>query len=254
MTAVDAAPVSGCVPAADALAGRTILVVGATGGFGEAAARACADAGATVVLLGRRLPRLTRLYDAIEASGAPTPAIYPLDLEGAGPADYDQLADDLARQCGRLDGIVHAAADFKGLMSLAGASAEELVRTLHVNLTAPLLLTRACLPLLSARGDAAVVFLLDDPQRIGGAHWGGYGLAKHALAGAVRALGDELENSPVRIHGLQPGPMRTALRARAWFGEDPARCPPAATYAPACVWLLGASGRGHRGQVLSLRA
>jgi NAD(P)-dependent dehydrogenase (short-subunit alcohol dehydrogenase family) len=241
-------------PAADALAGRTILVVGAHGALGDAAARACAAAGATVVLLGRRLPKLTRLYDAIEASGAPTPAIFPLDLEGAGPADYDQLAESIERECGRLDGILHVAADFKGLMSLAGASPEELVRSLHVNLTAPLLLTRACLPLLMQRDDAAVVFLLDAPERIARAHWGGYGLAKQALAGAVAALGDELENSPVRIHGLQPGPMRTPLRARAFFGEDTARWPTADAYAPACVWLLSPDAAALRGKVLAVTA
>jgi len=236
------------IPAADALAGRVVLVTGAHGGLGDAAARACAAAGATVVLLGRRVPKLGRVYDAIEAAGGPTPAIYPLDLEGAGPADYEQLAETIERECGRLDGILHAAADFKGLMSLAGSAPEDLLRAVHVNLTAPLLLTRACLPLLSQRDDASVVFVLDDLQHVARAHWGGYGLAKHALAGAVRALGDELENSPVRVHGLQPGPMRTALRARAYFGEDPGQWPMAATYAPACVWLLAASGAGERGR------
>lgn len=246
------ASLADCVPAADALAGRVILVAGANGALGEAAAHACAAAGATIVLLGRRLPKLTRLYDALEARGAPTPAIYPLDLEGASPADYEQLAENIGRECGRLDGILHAAAEFKGLMSLAGGAPEDLLRALHVNLTAPLLLTRACLPLLGQREDAAVVFVLDDLARVSRAHWGGYGLAKHALAGAVQQLGDELANSPVRVHGLQPGPMRTPLRARAYFGEDPARWPTPDVYAPACAWLLGAAAVGHRGRVFEV--
>lgn len=246
------AALAACVPAADALAGRVILVVGANGALGEAAARACAAAGATVVLLGRRLPKLTRLYDALEAGGAATPAIYPLDLEGASPADYEQLADNIARECGRLDGILHAAAEFKGLMSLAGGAPEDLLRAIHVNLTAPLLLTRACLPLLGEREDAAVVFLLDDLGLVSRAHWGGYGLAKHALAGAVRQLGDELANSPVRVHGLQPGPMRSPLRARAYFGEDAGQWPSPESYAPACVWLLSAAAADRRGQVLGI--
>ncbi len=241
-------------PAADALAGRVILVVGAHGGLGEATARACAAAGATVVLLGRRVPKLNRVYDAIEAAGGPTPALYPLDLEGAGPADYEQLADSIQRECGRLDGIVHAAADFKGLMSLAGSEPEDLLRALHVNLTAPLLLTRACLPLLAQRDDASVVFVLDDLDRLGRAHWGGYGLAKHALVGAVRSLGDELEHSPVRVHGLQPGPMRGVLRSKAYFAEDPGRWPLPAAYAPACVWLLSPAATGERGRITAVHA
>src|SRR5688572_12923835 len=73
---------------ADALAGRVVLVTGACGGFGTAAAHAAARAGATVVLLGRRVRALEKLYDALEAAGAPKPAIYPLNLEGATPADY----------------------------------------------------------------------------------------------------------------------------------------------------------------------
>ena len=97
------------------LAGRTILVVGAHGALGEAAARACAGHGATVVLLGRRVPKLTRHYDALEAGGAPQPAIYPLDLAGAGADDYAQLAQSIERDCGRPDGILHCAAEFKGL-------------------------------------------------------------------------------------------------------------------------------------------
>jgi NAD(P)-dependent dehydrogenase (short-subunit alcohol dehydrogenase family) len=254
VVASSAGPVADFQPAADALAGRVILVVGAHGALGEAAARQCAAAGARVVLLGRRSPRLGRVYDAIEASGGPAPAIYPLDLEGAGPADYDQLAETIEREYGRLDGILHAAAEFGGLMTLSATAPEDLIRAMHVNLTAPLLLTRACLPLLTRADDASVVFLLDDLDAVGRAHWGGYGLAKHALAGAVRILGDELEHSPVRVHGLQPGPMRTPLRARAWFGEDPARWPPAAAYAPACVWLLSPAAAGQRGRITAVRA
>lgn len=228
-----------------ALDGRVVLVTGAHGALGEAAARACAAAGATVVLLGRRVPKLTRLYDAIEAGGAPQPAIYPLDLEGATPDDYAELAASIERDCGRLDGIVHCAAEFKGLVSLENTPPEDWQRALHVNLSAPLLLTRACLPLLRRRDDAAIVFVLDDPARIGRALWGGYAVAKFGLAGLVEVLHDELERSPVRVHGLLPGPMRSALRGKAYFAEDPSQVPEASAYAAACVRLLGAAGQGE---------
>ena len=224
--------------AAALLAGRTILVVGAHGALGEAAARACAAHGATVVLLGRRVPKLTRLYDALEASGAPQPAIYPLDLAGAGPDDYAQLAEIIERDLGRLDGILHCAAEFKGLVSLENTPAEDWQRALQVNLAAPMLLTRACLPMLRQCEDAAVVFVLEDPARIGKAFWGGYAVAKFGLAGLVEVLHDELENSPVRVHGLLPGPMRTALRGKAYFAEDPGQVPEASAYAATCVRLL----------------
>jgi NAD(P)-dependent dehydrogenase (short-subunit alcohol dehydrogenase family) len=241
-------------PAADALAGRTILITGAHGALGEASARACAAAGAVVVLLGRRVPKLTRLYDALIAAGAASPALYPLDLEGAGPDDYAQLAEAIERDCGGLDGVLHCAAEFKGLASIENSDPIDLLRALHVNLAAPLLLTRACLPLLRRRADAAVVFVLDDPARCSNAFWGGYGVAKRGLAGLLEILHAETEGSPIRVHGLQPGPMRTPLRARAWFAENPGEVTEAARYAPVCVHLLSAAGVAERGRVLELEA
>ncbi len=237
-------------PPPDALAGRVVLVTGAHGGLGQPAARAIAAAGATVVLLGRRVPKLNRVYDAIAASGAPEPAIYPLDLEGATPADYAELADRIGAELGRLDGILHAAAHFDGLRSVEGTEPEEWVRCLHVNLTAPLLLTRACLPLLRQSADAAVVFVQDDPTRMRRAYWGGYAVAKAGLDGALAVLHEETLNSSLRVAALRPGPMRTALRARAWFGEDPATVTPPEAWAPACVFLLSPAGAEWRGRVM----
>ena len=234
-----------------ALAGRVVLVTGAHGGLGTAVSKAAAAAGATVVLLGRRVPKLNRLYDAIEQSGAPQPAIFPMDLEGATPADYAQLADSLRQTFGRLDGIVHAAAEFKGLKSIGTTEPEDFLRDLHVNVSAPWMLTRACLPLLAAAPDASVVFALQPLESLG-AYWGGFGVAQHALRGVLAVMSDELENTPVRVSAVQPGPMRTPIRARVWFGEDPATVPPPDRYAPAVVHLLSSAGADLRGRVLTL--
>ena len=100
-----------------ALDQRVILVSGAHGGLGSAAAAACARAGATVVLLGRKLPKLNRVYDAVAQAGA-EPLLYPLDLEGASPDDYAELADRLRVELGHLDGVLHCAVEFKGLTPL----------------------------------------------------------------------------------------------------------------------------------------
>ena len=134
-------------PPADALSGRTILVTGAHGGLGDAAARACAQAGATVVLLGRKVPKLSRVYDAIKALGA-EPALYPLDLAGADPTDYETMADKIGAEFGDLHGVLHCAAEFTGLRPLEVTPPEDFLRQIHVNLTAPWLLTQACLPWL----------------------------------------------------------------------------------------------------------
>lgn len=235
------------------LAGRVVLVSGAAGGLGSAAVRACTSAGATVVLLGRKVAKLNRVYDSAAALG-PEPLLYPLDLEGATPDDYAALAERLESEVGRLDGVLHCAADFAGLTPFALGDPAAFARAIHVNLTARAWLTQACLPLLQKQDDAAVVFALDDPQRVGQAYWGGYGVAQYGLRGLLESLHHELRNGPVRVGGLQPGPMRTALRARAFTHEEDLVPVDPAVYAAACVQLLGADGRQWRGKVMDLSA
>lgn len=230
------------------LDGRVVLVTGAHGGFGSATAVACAEAGATVVLLGHRVPRLNRVYDRVAAVG-PEPAIYPLDLEGASPDDYAQLAERLEQGFGRLDGLVHCAAEFRGLTPVVHADPADFGRSIHIGLTAPWWLTQAVLPLMSKASDAAVVFTLDDPARVGAAYWGGYGVAEFGLQGVVRILHAELGRGPVRVSGLMPGPMRTTLRARAWVEETDRQAVEPSRYAAACVDLLSPAGVAHRGTV-----
>ena len=253
MSAAAAQPQGGQAAEAGALAGRVVLVAGAHGGLGSAASLACARAGATVVLLGRRLPKLNRLYDEIAKSG-PEPLLSPLDLEGAAPDDYAELATRIESGPGRLDGLLHCAAEFRGLTPLLHTDPADFARALHVGLTARWWLTQACLPLLSQAPDAAVVFTLDDLSRVGLAYWGGYGLAQHGLAALVGMLHAEHANSRVRVAGLQPGPMRTALRARAYVAADDRGARDPAAYAGACVELLSPAGAAHRGQVWNAQA
>ena len=234
--------------AAQPLAGRVILLAGAHGGLGAAAAQACAAAGATLVLLGRKLPKLNRVYDAVAQAG-PEPLLYPLDLEGASPDDYLELAQRIQSELGRLDGILHCAAEFRGLTPLEHTDPADFARAIHVNLTAPWWLAQACLPLLRQAPDAAVVVTVDDPQRVGQAYWGGYGVAQHGLRALLGMLSAELANTAVRVAGLQPGPMRTGLRARAYAEDHDRRLADAAAYAGACVTLLSPAGAAHRGTI-----
>ena len=239
-------------PAADSLRGRVVLVTGATGGLGRPCALAAAAAGATVVLSGRRVRALEGVYDVIERLGAPTPAIYPMDLLGATPKDHAELAATIEREFGRLDGLVHAAAHFDTLQPFEQQKPEEWARAQHVNVTAPFLSTSACMPLLRAAPDAAIVFVLDDLERVSRAFWGGYGVAKHALRGLASIVHEETDSSSVRTHALLPGPMRTALRRAAYYGEDTMARPDPA-HAAAAVAALLASPCGMRGRILDLR-
>ena len=243
------------LPLADksALSDRVVLITGATGGLGRACALACASVGATVVLAGRKVRPLELLYDELEAMGAAKPAIYPIDLEGASADDYANLAEAVRLQCGRLDGIVHAAVLFDGLRPIEQFKPNDWIRAQQVALNAPFLLTQACLPLLRDRAEASVVFVFDDPERIGKAYWGSYGVAKAALAAFASILHEETESGPVRVHGLLPPPMRTALRRMAYFGENTLERPLPDEAARAVAWMLGSDASTLRGRTLDLR-
>jgi NAD(P)-dependent dehydrogenase (short-subunit alcohol dehydrogenase family) len=248
------ATLEGGVAPSASLRDRVVLVTGATGGLGRATSLAAAAAGATVVLLGRKVRALESLYDEIERLGGPQPAVYPMDLAGATPRDYADLAASIERECGRLDGVVHAAAHFDGLQPFDQQKPEEWARTQQVNVTAPFQITQACMGLLRQAPDAAIVFVLDDPERTGKAFWGGYGVAKHALAGLASIVHEETENSRVRTHALLPGPMRTVLRRAAYYGEDTLMHPEPEHAARFVVWLLGSDAASMRGRTLDLRS
>lgn len=241
-------------PAADALAERVVLITGAAGGLGRAAALACAKAGATVLLADRKARALEPVYDAIAAlPGVSPPVLQPMDLQGATPLEYQGFAESVQRQLGRLDGVVHAAVKCEGLTPLGMLSPEEWISTLHVDLSAPFLLTQACMPLLLAREDSAVVFVMDDPKRMGSAHWGAYGVAKAGLEGLASILHEETDETAMRVHALLPAPMRTALRRTVWAGEDPSTVATPDAAAQAVLYLLSPAAQAVRGKLLDLR-
>lgn len=231
-----------------ALEGRVVLVAGAHGALGHASALSCAQAGATVVLLGRKVPKLNRVYDAIVRGGGEA-LLYPLDLEGATPDDYAEMAARIESGLGRLDGVLHCAADFPGLTPLENTDPAAFARALHVNLTARWWLTQACLPLLRRAEDSAVVFVIDEAAGRGQAYWGGYGIAQSALTTLVQTLHAELVNSSVRVAGLAPGAMRTTLRSKVYVEQDETVAVDASAVSPACVHLLSAAGSDQRGRV-----
>jgi len=195
------------------LSDQVILVTGATGGFGKAVSTALASHGATVILLARNLRLVEALYDEIEQAGGPTPAIYPMNLEGATEHDYAELANNLESQLGRLDGMIHCAATLGAPTVFAQSDATTWYQVHQVNLHAPYLLTRACLPLLSSAPKASLLFMIDDKP---GAYWDAYQVSKQGLAAMAGLLAREYEGSNLHVNCFNPGKTRTALQLRAY--------------------------------------
>jgi len=221
------------------LGGRQILIVGASGALGRACALAAADHGASVVLLGRRVASLEKLYDEIEALGAPQPAIYPMNLEGATPTDYAELGNRIVDGCGRLDGVVCAAGRLHGLTPIEHFEPEEWLRTLQVGVNAPFLLLQSLLPALKASiAQPKVMFFLDDIERATRPYWGAYGVAQAALRALIGMAAGEWSEQGVAVMGVQPAPLASAFRRKALLGESAEGLVAPARYAELATWLL----------------
>ncbi len=237
------------VPPPGALANRVILVTGASGGLGSALAKACAALGARVVLSGRKVTRLEAVYDAIVASGAPRPSIAPLDLERADATHYAALMEAVRSEFGRLDGLAHVAGLLGERAPIEHYDVVTWMKVMHVNVNATFILTQALLPLLRASEDASVVFTTSGVSVRGRAYWGAYAASKFAVEGLMQVLADEVENTThIRVNSVNPGKLRTPMRAKAYPGEDPASVPlPEQALSP-FLYLLGPDSRGVNGR------
>ncbi|MBZ5877649.1 YciK family oxidoreductase [Chromohalobacter israelensis] len=236
-------------PAADLLEGRVILVTGAGDGIGRAAARCFAAHGATLILVGRTLAKLEAVYDEIEVAGGPQPAIFPLNFEGATSKEYHELAGTLSREFGRLDGLLHNAGLLGDMAAFADYDLELWERVMHVNVTGPLWMTQALLPLLQASRDASVILTSSSVGRKARAKWGAYAVSKFATEGFMQLLADELAGtSSVRVNTLNPGATRTAMRRRAYPEEDPTTLRTPDAIMPTYLWLMGPDSRERTGE------
>ncbi|MCU7931687.1 MAG: YciK family oxidoreductase [Candidatus Thiodiazotropha sp. (ex Codakia rugifera)] len=238
-------------PEKELLKARIILVTGAGSGIGQAAAKAFAEHGATVVLLGRNERKLEATYDLIEAAGWPTPALIPFDLEKAPVDDYYALGESLYQEFGQLHGLLHNAAQLALLSRIDDFDPETWNKVIQVNLTAAFMLTQACLPLLRKANDASIIFTSDQLGRKGKAYWGAYGVSKFAIEGLMQTLAHELEDSQIRVNSIAPGPTQTALRAWAYPGEDPSTLPLPESIMANYLYLMGPESKKTNGQALS---
>jgi NAD(P)-dependent dehydrogenase (short-subunit alcohol dehydrogenase family) len=231
------------------LAGRVILVTGASGGLGGALANACAAAGAQVVLSGRNVRKLETVYDAILAAGSPRPSIAPLDLERADASHYGALADAVCNEFGRLDGLVHAAAALGERAPIEHYDVVKWLKVMHVNVNAAFIVTQALLPLLRLSQDASVVFTTSGVSAQGRAYWGAYAASKFAVEGLMQVLADETDTvTNIRTNSVNPGRMRTPMRAAAYPGEVPDALPKPDQVLGPFLYLLGPDSRGVTGR------
>lgn len=214
---------------------RTILVTGAGDGIGKAVALSLGKAGASVILLGKTVKKLEQVYDELVELGAPQPAIFPMNFEGATADDFDSLKSTLAEHFGHIDGLFNNIGWLGASAPIEMFDIELWYKILQINLNAPFMLTRACIPLLKQSEHAAVVFNSDEKTS---AYWGAYGIAKAGINALSHIVADELENAGVQVNTFNPEAVRGNFRRRAYPGEDSSTLPSSDDVAPYYVSLL----------------
>jgi NAD(P)-dependent dehydrogenase (short-subunit alcohol dehydrogenase family) len=224
------------------LSGRIALVTGASRGIGRACALALALAGAQVIATARTQGALEALDDEITAATGQSATLVPLELtNGDG---LDQLGLAIHQRHGRLDILVHAGAMLGGLWPVSHIDPHHWERLVGANLTATYRLIRSTEPLLKASDAGRAVFLTTGAAAEPPAFWGGYAATKAGMEALVRAWADEIEHTKVRAVLLDPGAMRTAMRAEAYPGEDPSALPDPAEIGPLIVELARSADPG----------
>ena len=236
-------------PASDLLKDRVILVTGAGQGIGKSAALTYAQYGATVLLLGRNQKRLDALYDEIVDGGHPEPMALKLDLARADDPQFKAMAQAIFEQLGRLDGILHNAARFEGLIPLEHQALEPWLGALRVNLAAPIALTRACWPLLTRAPDASVIFTSETHGHAPAAFWGAFAVSKAGLEAALKIWSEELAPYPnLRMNAIIPGAVCSPQRLVSHPAENREQLASIESLMPLYLYLMGVDSRGQNGR------
>lgn len=202
---------------------KIALITGASRGIGRAAAIACGRAGMQVVATGRAQQALETLDDEIRAQGGLPPTIVPLDL-----TDFDgidRLGGALFQRFGRIDCLVHAAANLGDLMPLAHMTPRIGETMISTNLTATWRLIRSMEPLLLQAPSPRAVFFTSGVVAKPRAFWGMYAATKAATEAMVQCWADEVDFKKIVATILNPGPVATAMRNKAFPGEDQSKLP-----------------------------
>jgi NAD(P)-dependent dehydrogenase (short-subunit alcohol dehydrogenase family) len=204
------------------LDGKIALITGASRGIGAAVAKRFAAEGAQVILAARTVGALEAVDDAIQAAGGKA-TLVPVDLTDH--AKIDQLGAQIAERFGRLDILVGNAGALGDLTALAHAEPKMWDRVMSTNLTANWRLIRICDPLLRAGVAGRAIFTTSGITAYPAAYWGPYAVSKAALEMLVKTYAAEVASTKVRANLVNPGIVRTKMRAAAMPGEDPMSVP-----------------------------
>lgn len=217
------------------LAGKVVLVTGASRGIGYFAAKEAARRGAHVIAVARTVGGLEELDDEIQEMGSTT-TLVPLDLRD-GDA-IDRLGAAIFERWGALDGLIGNAAALGVLSPVPHLAPDEFDKVFALNVTANYRLLRSTDLLLRQAPAGRAVFVSSSASHSARPYWGLYAASKAALEALVKSYAGEMQTTTVRVNVFWPGAVRTAMRAAAFPGENPEKNPLPETVAPRLVDMI----------------
>lgn len=223
------------IAAGQDLAGKVVLVTGASRGIGYAASLEAARRGAHVVAVARTVGGLEELDDEIQDLGS-SATLVPLDLRD-GDA-IDRLGAAIFERWGALDGLIANAGQLGVLSPLPHVKPEDFDKVMAVNVTANYRLLRATDLLLRQAVAGRAVFVSSGAAKSARPFWGLYAASKAAVDAMVKSYAGEVAQTKVKVNVFYPGAVRTAMRAKAMPGEDPETLPKPSEIAPRLVDML----------------
>lgn len=227
------------------LAGRTIIVTGAGDGLGRSAARTFAAHAADLILIGRTRSKLEQVNDEIRDDYGRDSLIVPLDLATLNEQLIEDLRKGLAESYEKIDGLLHNAGVLGPKTTLEHYPITAWMNAFEVNVHSTLKLTQSVLPIMKNSPDASIIFTSSGLSKTGRAYWGSYCATKFALEGLMEVLAEELgTTTDIRVNSLNPGAVRTAMRAQAFPAEAPQKLPHPDERMSAYLYLIGPDSKG----------
>jgi NAD(P)-dependent dehydrogenase (short-subunit alcohol dehydrogenase family) len=199
------------------LEGKVALITGASQGLGRALALAYAKGGARVVINARSEESIRPVAEEVDSSDA---EVLALAADVSKGADVERLVGAAVERFGRIDVLVNNAGLLGPRVAIVDYPEDEWRRVIDANLTGPFLVSRAVIPHMPEGG--SIVNVVSGVSVEGRAEWGAYSVSKFGIEGLTQILAAELEERGIRVNAVDPGGMRTTMRAAAYPKEDPA--------------------------------
>ena len=236
----------------NALTEKVILVSGGGSGIGKSAGLIFAEHGADLILVGKNPAHLESTYQEFLDKNLKPPLLHIMDLEKSNENDFQEINTVIEKEFGKLDGLLNNAGILGDKTPLENYKIDVWKKVFDINVHASFLLTKSLLPVLKAAENSSIIFTSSGVGKRGKAYWGAYSLTKFATESMMQIFSEELENtSNVRVNSIDPGRVRTKMRASAYPAEDPLSLLEAKDIMNAYLYLMSNDSLETKGESIS---